>query len=230
MYLRAKPTQSLTTNYPLQPWIDLGRDRAYSEPRPYLYTTTGDMAKDTKALQYMYAPPVLPDFHSLSKDWTGVKATGGTSRPLASNATISRSNGTSTSFPVSKRGYEQSPTCPLLHPYVLFSKISCIRGSSFQVDIFVKGATSHAVDPISNPDFIGRMTRLGMGPQRSRNEKSCNKPSVVRMLDAGHAADRVKNSGGIEQVVTDLFSGREIEENEWRTWDGFAGDLVWFSV
>ena len=247
MYLRAKPTQSLTTNYPLQPWIDFGRDRAYSDPRPYLYSTIGDMAKDTKALQYMYAPSVLPDYFNLSRDWAGVQPTGGTAVLYATNdTTMAESNMTTASIAVMKRDlssltnqHQSNLISASKKPHILFSKISCITASSFYIDVFVAGAASHMADPALNPDFIGRMTRLGMGPHQGRNNtKRCNHPPVTRVMDASRVTDQLKKAaggeggagGGIVQVVTDVFSGQEIAREEWKGWDGFVGRLVWLPV
>ena len=227
MYLRAQPTQALTANTPLQPFINNGRDLAYSDPRLYLYTSTGDMAKDTKALQYLYAPPFSPDYFPLSKDWSGVKPTGGTSLATSAETDAPNANWTKASPAESKTTHgttgKSSP-----HPYVIFPNISCTK-DSFQIDVFVKGAASHAADQKLNPDFIGRMTRLGMGPCQNKNEKRCDKSAVTRMLDAGCVIERLMKIREIEQVVTDLCSGKLVETEEWKGWEGFTGKLVWSS-
>lgn len=60
-FLRSKPRLQHSFNLPLQPFIGqaLGRglDLAYDESLDYTYMTIGDMAKDSKALGYLYAPP-----------------------------------------------------------------------------------------------------------------------------------------------------------------------------
>jgi hypothetical protein len=219
MYLRQKPNQQLTSNFPLQPFMNNGTAVSYTDPRKYAYTTIGDMAKPTQALGYLYAPPATPDFVSIQTNIMGVhrrmKPTGGTSI-LVSNQP--RPQGL-----VAVNG-------SLLKPKIIFN-MGCTN-ESFQIDVFVSGATSLTPDPIENPDFIGRVTRLGMGPGRGttkglREAQSCRKATVARVLDASHCQESLQTARGIQIVVTDLHTGRKVEETEWNDWDGFEAKVIW---
>jgi hypothetical protein len=59
---RAHPAATYTSNFPLRPFagpqaaeIDL------ANPETFVYTTIGDMARDSRALGYDFAPPAVPD-------------------------------------------------------------------------------------------------------------------------------------------------------------------------
>jgi len=59
--------RQFTSKFPLQPFAKQVTELRYSESRLWLYTTVDDMSKDTKALQYIYAPPVLCDYANMKK-------------------------------------------------------------------------------------------------------------------------------------------------------------------
>ncbi|KAF9770443.1 hypothetical protein IL306_012022 [Fusarium sp. DS 682] len=62
IFMDANPENQFTSRFPLQPFINNGTDIDYDDPRRWRYTTIGDMAKDTRALGYMYGEPASPDF------------------------------------------------------------------------------------------------------------------------------------------------------------------------
>ena len=49
-FMRSRPEQQYSSNFPLQPFVDNAKILDYADPRVYLYTTIGDMAKDPMAL------------------------------------------------------------------------------------------------------------------------------------------------------------------------------------
>lgn len=59
---RGHPAATYTANFPLRPFAGpLAREVDLTNPRTYVYTTIGDMAKDSRALGYDYQPPPEPD-------------------------------------------------------------------------------------------------------------------------------------------------------------------------
>jgi tyrosinase len=78
---RAHPASQFTANVPLRPFVGpraAGIDPA--NPEPYVYTTIGDMAADSRSLGYDYAPPVEPDVSTIpdeAQDYTLYVAFGG---------------------------------------------------------------------------------------------------------------------------------------------------------
>ncbi|KAI9170659.1 hypothetical protein HJFPF1_00129 [Paramyrothecium foliicola] len=219
MYIRQKPNQQLTSNFPLQPFLSNGTAVSYTDPRKYAYTTTGDMAKPTQALGYLYAPPATPDYINIQTSITGVhrrmKPAGGSSLLVSNQAG-------------SQRLANANSTSP--KPRVVFN-IGC-SGESYQIDVFVSGAKSLVPDPVENPDFIGRVTRLGMGPGRGptkglREAQSCRKATVARVLDASHCQGSLQEARGVQLVVTDLQTGEKVEEAEWKGWNGFEAKVIW---
>ncbi|KAI0096803.1 hypothetical protein GGR51DRAFT_578638 [Nemania sp. FL0031] len=64
MFLDAHPATRCTSGSPLRPFINNGTDVNYNDPRPWIYTTIGDMAKDPRALGYMYGAPTSPDVYT----------------------------------------------------------------------------------------------------------------------------------------------------------------------
>ena len=214
MYLRKKPGQQLTSGFPLQPFIDNGRDITYSDPCIYVYTTIGDMAKPSQALGYLYAPPATPDYLDIQTSLAGVYSR---MRP---------SGGSSMRLSKAQETQDAQPK-----PKVVFVDVSCTK-ESFQIDVFVRGAGSLDPNPVKNPDFIGRMTRLGMGSGRGgaeglRNPQRCNKAPVARILDAAACEKMLREARAVQQVVTHLGTGKVVDESEWKQWPGFEGKLVW---
>jgi Common central domain of tyrosinase len=62
-WIRAHPGTLFTSSFPLHPFR--GSAAEYTElddPRAYVYTSIGDMAKDSRAIGFDYAPPVTIDF------------------------------------------------------------------------------------------------------------------------------------------------------------------------
>ena len=57
IYLEAHPQQQFTSNFPIKPFTETATNVSYNDARQYIYTTLGDMAKDTMALGYAYGPP-----------------------------------------------------------------------------------------------------------------------------------------------------------------------------
>ena len=218
-FMRAHPEQQYSSNFPLQPFVDNAKNLNYSDPRPWMYTTIGDMAKDTMALGYLYAPPSSPDYMPL---FTPPKRS---HVPKGGNAlrTISKADtkaDQATSFTSSKK-----------EPWIVFSNVACTK-DSYVIDIFVADTASTAPNHITNPDYIGRMTRLGMGSGPAdgglRNKQRCHKPAVTRAMPAKEFASRLEKCGWeVKTVVTRMKTGKILTEEEVTNLGGFEGKVMW---
>ncbi len=64
IWLRANASgATFTANYPLHPFAGpRAGSFEFTDPRAFVYTSIGDLAKDSRGLGYDFAPPALPDF------------------------------------------------------------------------------------------------------------------------------------------------------------------------
>jgi Common central domain of tyrosinase len=222
-YLRSNPGSRVTADFPLRPFVNRATGLDYVNPTPWAYTTTGDMAKSTAALGYVYAPPASPDVFELPKPISRIpKASGGVTMNLVSVPTPSPAINT----------LQNAKKADNLKPFILFEDVVCTE-KSYEIDIFLKGAESQAPDPVNNPDFVGRLFRLGMGKPplgtEPKNMSRCLKESVTRVIDAGAAAGKINGTGWFQTVkeLDGSEEGRMMEEYEWKGKRGFEGKLVW---
>ena len=222
VYLRTGYGRHFSSNFPLRPFVDNASALAYDEPREYLYTTLGDMAKPTQAMRYLYGSPKSPDFFLVSEDFpSAAVSTGGMAISMSAEKQMNGLN-QETELGVYRSGHT---------PYVVFRGISCLQ-ETYVIDVFVSQACS--LEPVpKNGDYIGRVTRLGMGKGRGektgiRNPQRCQKAPITRILDAMDFTEGLHQKGMI-QIVTELHTGRQVDESEWRKMPGFEGKIVWLS-
>ncbi|KAF2844429.1 Di-copper centre-containing protein [Plenodomus tracheiphilus IPT5] len=226
MYLQQDLGRRFSSNFPLRPFVDGGTRLAYHDPQAWRYVTIGDMAKPTVANRFLYAQPATPDYlllhHNLLSDAS--RPSGGTSlaQDFLSVPTVQNDSAFKP---------ENAPMKTAQSPYVIFTGVACIK-DTFQIDVFVRGFETSLPDPIENPYYIGRITRLGMGNGRGgvvglRNSQRCEKKAITRVLSASHVKDKLVEGVAIEQIVTELHTNRAVDENEWRKYPGFFGKLVW---
>jgi hypothetical protein len=68
---RSHPEATFTANFPLKPFVGPQARNISTDPEDYLYTTIGDMSKDSRSLGYDYAPPAEPDSSgTLYNEWS----------------------------------------------------------------------------------------------------------------------------------------------------------------
>ncbi|KAF5675995.1 Hemocyanin beta-C chain unit D [Fusarium circinatum] len=226
IFMDANPENQFTSRFPLQPFTNHGTDIDYDDPRRWRYTTIGDMAKDTRALGYVYGEPASPDFSTLkTAQERGVR------RPVPSG-------GKAIVLPIGLPGQETAAASNLvrtaekreLTPYVVFTEVGCTT-SSYRIDVFTASAESMAPDAVGNPDFIGQVTRLGMGRGRDGsgppNTNRCRKPTATRVLSAAKFKDRLSEGDVLKITVTDLDTGKEVDEEEYKQMSGFVPKLAW---
>lgn len=234
LFIDAHPDTQLTSSFPLQPFMDNGTSVRYDDPRRWAYTTIGDMAKDTRALGYMYGPPLYSDAHTplpLEKVVrVGRKAASG--RAISLPAGVNGVTGAGTNGNTDAKSYSVPGVKTDKVPHVVFEVVGC-TASSFIIDVFV----GEARDPeetspgLHNPDFIGRITRLGMGLGREgtglRNGGRCRRPGTSRLLVADKVAKRLAAGEQVKVVVTDLETGRRMDAQEYQKMPGFEPKLLW---
>ena len=223
-FMRSHPEQQYSSNFPLQPFIDNAKNLNYTDPRAYLYTTIGDMAKDTMALGYLYAPPSSPDYQPLPKPQRhSLVPKGGNAAHIISKAdiqTLKAAAQTSTTTPNSKTK----------EPWILFPHITCTT-NSYTIDIFPATASSTIADHTTNPSYIGRLTRLGMGtgPEKGGliNKQRCHKPAVSRAVPAEEHRVELERAGWKVRCVVRRLKTGEVGEEERKGVGGFEGRVVW---
>lgn len=73
-WLRAHPETQFSSNFPLQPfWGPDAQEVELADPRRYLYTSIGDMARDSRRLGYTYTPADdVPPIEPPSKEQTSL--------------------------------------------------------------------------------------------------------------------------------------------------------------
>ena len=219
-FMRAHPEQQYTSNFPLQPFIDSGKGVNYTDPRSWIYTTIGDMAKDTMALGYLYAPPYSSDYVPLTRPQQ--RATipkGGSAAQIISKADTSSARAYKRCKPEDRK------------PWVVFPNVACIE-ESYAIDIFVGDAASTTADHVKNPDYIGRMTRLGMGRGPAdgglKNKQRCHKPTVTRAVSAeGFETQLERVAGELKMVITRVKTGELLSNEEAERLGGFEGKFMW---
>lgn len=63
VWIRAHPAAIFTAGFPIQPFMGpSARVVAEADPRTWLFTTIGDLARDSRGIGYDYGPPVTPDW------------------------------------------------------------------------------------------------------------------------------------------------------------------------
>ncbi|EYB21986.1 hypothetical protein FG05_12404 [Fusarium graminearum] len=229
IFMDSNPENQFTSRFPLQPFMDQGTKVSYDDPRRWMYTTIGDMAKDTRALGYMYGEPASPDYSTPKtaeeKGLYKPRASGGKAiaLPLGLPEQGSVKDGPSA------RALAKSPKRQLV-PYVIFTDVGCTI-SSYRIDVYTGSASSTEPDVAGNPDFIGQVTRLGMGRGTEShgppNTGRCRKPVATRVLPAEKFKHRLDSDSGVKIVVTDLETGNVVDEKEYSLMSGFIPKLVW---
>jgi tyrosinase len=223
LWLRMHADVRFTANFPLRPFAGpLAQMIVFDDPRGFSYTTIGDIAKDSRGLGYDFAPPVDRDFAG----------------PYSSNAraAASRTQG-ATAHPVRTAGGTHpavaNPTTETLESDELLIRFENVRCTldSFAIDAFLDldHPTGADVDP-TNPHYVGRLTRLGMGVADDR--RRCIQSGVARILDATLAARRLGLAPGsacrLTLLVTRLPHGDTVTEAEATNLPGFSASLDWY--
>lgn len=226
LWLRAHPTVLFTALAALRPFTGARADAIeLGDPRGFVYTTIGDLAKDCRGLGYDYAPPVDPDVagpYARHEPAPGV--------PAAATAAAAASCPAHhvASVPAAAPA---SPARPVeLELLVRFDGVRCTH-DSYAIDAFLNLAapTPDDVDA-GHPHYIGRFSRLGMGLVDTHGR--CITQGVTRLLDATAAARRVGVAPGeparLTLLVTRLPSGEPVAPDELEALPGFTGSVDWY--
>ncbi|KAH6844690.1 hypothetical protein B0I37DRAFT_166975 [Chaetomium sp. MPI-CAGE-AT-0009] len=246
-----------TSDFPLQPFVMGGGPTApgqqqqqqggqvtvdYEEPRRWAFATIGDMARRSAALGYVYAPPASPDAWApavspaLAAHRGSVRPAGGRAltlwRDVVSAAAAARRNGVQ-----GKAAAERKKV-----PYVLFGGVGC-TDESYSIEVFGpgegelpgSGGEGSAVMAPQHEEYIGQVTRLGMGPgvdgKGGRNAGRCRRPEATRMLrvDDPRIAANLEKDPGVRLVVTRLHDGQVLGEEDYKGLSGFEPRVVWLT-
>ena len=231
MFMESHPENHFTSNFPLQPFQDNGTRLSYDDPRRWSYTTIGDMAKDTRALGYAYGLPVSPDVYrppsTFERGIRNARPSGG--RAIQIPAGVDLDGKGSGGAAANSAASDTEAAAPKV-PFVVFTDVAC-TASSYRIDVFAPAAKSLVPDALGNPDFIGQLTRLGMGPGRAgagpNNASRCQKPAATRVLNAERFAEQLASDEAVKVVVTDLQEQRELSQEEYSKLGGFEPKILW---
>jgi hypothetical protein len=230
-YLETHPQAMFTAGFPLRPFKNqasngsagLAAGLDYEEPRAYMYTTLGDMTKDTRALGYVYGPPLSPSTDLCSR-YRSEHVSGSRTRAQPSG-------GSALVFRPAANDRQDLPA-PKLHPVIVFTDIRC-TDLSYTIDCYVDQVSAAREEHFDHPNFLGRITRIGMGsraakagPSSMSGSARCRKSGITRVLSLSDKSDDIipkVSKNGFHQVVTEVHTGRVIKEEEWATWPGFKG-------
>jgi len=181
----------------------------FTDPRRFVYTTIGDLAKDCRALGYDYGDPVDPDF-SGPYGHLGKAQAGSSTTPVAVTAA-----------PPPARVSDELLVC--------FDGVRCTH-DSYAIDVFLDCEDPQPADiDAINPHYVGRLSRIGMGQQDTNGR--CIAHGVRRILDATPAARALGIAPGspcrLSLLVSALPSGRLLAVDEYAGLPGFRPRLDW---
>jgi tyrosinase len=210
-WLRAHPQATFTSAFPLHPFSGPRAERLeFTDPRAFIYTTIGDLAKDSRGLGYDFAAPADPDFGAAAAAEAGAAAAAGCPKAAAKPMTA-------------------AAAVPAEELLVVFDEVRC-NFESFAIDVFIDQPEARPADvSAANPNYVGRLSRIGMGQEDPRNR--CIKRGVPRIIEATSNAERL----GIESpvlpsltlLVTDLADGRPLSRAEIAALPDFKARLLW---
>ncbi|KAK6334553.1 hypothetical protein TWF730_003767 [Orbilia blumenaviensis] len=227
-WIRSHPTAQYTSSFPLRPFVGAHSTRmvlSEGDPRAWIHTTIGDMAKDCKSLGYIFMPPRVPDLKESTKDQ--LSALGNTeAMVLLGQCDEATASNPQTSGRAGKKAY------------IVFDGVKC-TDETFVIDVFLKDKSRAALagmeleSKIENPYFVGTSTRIGMGDGVSSESKGkrCILHGVQRFLPLNLIPVEVEHLSA-EQIdvilkVTNVSQGVEVEKEVYQQMVGFTGKFYW---
>jgi tyrosinase len=216
VWLRSHPAATFTGNYPLHPFTGaLAEGLEFTDPRRFVYTTIGDLAKDCRALGYDYAEPVDPPYVGPTSGETIRKTPTATALPEA----------------VFAAPHGDAPMAIPLQDELLivFDGVRCTY-DSYAIDVFLDQSDPQPADvDAANPHYVGRLSRIGMG--QADDKGRCISHGVRRMLDATRTAQALGlapgDRCGLSLLVTSLPGGRVLAPDEYNALPGFVARTEW---
>ncbi|RYP06965.1 hypothetical protein DL765_009293 [Monosporascus sp. GIB2] len=241
-----------TSDFPLQPFViggptaprqqQLGQVTVnYEEPRRWAFATIGDMARRSAALGYVYAPPASPDAWAPAVS-PALAAHRGSVRPGGGRALTLWRDVVSAAAAARNNTVQEKAATKKKVPYVLFSGVGC-TDESYSIEVFGpgqgelpgSGEKGSTVTPPQHEDYIGQVTRLGMGPgvdgKGGRNAGRCRRPEATRMLrvDDPRIAANLEKDPSVRLVVTRLQDGQVLGEEDYKGLSGFEPRVAWLT-
>lgn len=216
VWIRAHPAAQYTASFPIHPFAGATAQKIHeTDPRLWIYTTIGDLARDSRGIGYDFGPPVTPDWLGDSPSDTTRGQTSTQPHPLASPDWSGQS---------SSSGVHSNPTLS-----VVFSGVRCTL-ESYTIDAFLNqdAPLDQDVDPL-NQHYIGRFSRIGMGLQDDKGR--CIRYGVTRKLDATLTAAALgiipTSNCSLSLLVRNIATGETLTPEQYRSLPGFDGRLVW---
>ncbi|KAH7139608.1 hypothetical protein B0J13DRAFT_504833 [Dactylonectria estremocensis] len=230
-YMESHPETQFTSSYPLQPFVKNATDVSYTDPRRWIYTTIGDMAKDVRALGYTYLMPASPDVW-VPPLWTEthggrLQVNGGQAISLATQQDMvnSKPNLAAASVASGKPLAAEEQV-----PYIVFRDVGCTT-ASYSVDILVAGSREKDAE-VLGAGHIGQIARIGMGKGRpvigfSNTRRVCKAPNSTRVVSAEKFAGQLRQKPNVELIVREMTSGKVLTEEEYTKLPGFKPEVIW---
>jgi tyrosinase len=213
IWLRAHPEVRYTAGFALHPFSGPQATRfEFTDRRGFVYTTIGDLARDSRGLGYDFAAPLDPDFGGIAT----LADQGGASPGACPHASAAKAAPAAAQVPASE----------LL---VVFDGVRCTH-DSYAIDVFL-GVDAPEPEDVSaaNPHYVGRLSRIGMGQEDTRGR--CIRVGVPRILDATGTAEALGLKEGElpswSIIVTALADGRVLSGADYDALPGFVPRLVW---
>ena len=196
----------LSSNFPLWPFVLQDGNMVADEHNAhvYVFTTIGDMVKNSKALGYSYNDPPGQDY---------------------SPPTQPHANG---------RNILEVPS-----PIVMFPGVKC-TDKTYTIHLAIddeQDGQDLTLQDVGKPNYIGSVTRLGIGPDNG-NDRCVSGGGVVKRLEASHAAYNLGLLGHdpppdvkLKQLVIE-GSGfdkdpKVVPHSTWKDMSGFTPLVVW---
>ncbi|MGH8514121.1 MAG: tyrosinase family protein, partial [Gammaproteobacteria bacterium] len=203
--------------YPLHPFAGALAERLeFADPRRFIYTTIGNLAKDSRALGYDYGDPVDPDYSGPYSREGLVQSTPAATSSLHLGSAVPR-----TAVMAASQAEDELLVC--------FDGVRCTY-DSYALDVFLNQDDPQPADvDAANPHYVGRLTRIGMGQKDDKGR--CVTQGVKRMLDATRTASALGLTPGtpcrLALLVTELPGGRVLTPDEYRALPGSTARVDW---
>jgi tyrosinase len=198
IWLRGHPAALYSSNTPLHPFYGPLAERfEFDDPRRFVYTSIGDLAKDSRALGYDYGVPVAPDFIGTHAD--RLLGGGAAAKPDDGGLYV-LFNGVRCTF--------ESYTIDVFLDQALATPADVDAGNPHYVGRFTRVGMGIADDK-------GRCIKQGV----TRVLDATSNGHRLRLTRDSPAT--------LSLLVTELKTGKLLTPDEYLAQPGFAAELVW---
>lgn len=197
-WLRAHPAALYTSNFPIHPFSGpCAEQLEFDDPRQFVYTTIGDLAKDSRGLGFDFGPPMTPDFNGTQQQ-----------RLLAdADAELAHDGGLYVLFNGVRCTHDS---------YTIDAFLNQPQASSSDVD----AQNPHYIGRFTR---LG----MGLEDDKGRCIKHGVTRVLDASVHSHRLGLTPKSEIQLTLLVTELHTGRVVPETEYRDLPGFNGELVW---